>query len=528
MSNQALTFESASGVFLNSPFALPAGGIPVVDTSSNASLSIDQRIAGLTANSSTKNIYSTYTHASGGTYVRSTTVWCADVDISPVSLYNSATADGRYPVIAISPRHVLIAEHVTEIIVGTSFRFLGRDGAIYTRTLLAVDQVGSTDIEIGYLSSDLPSTVSFAKVLPSDAASFLAIERLPVFLPNQTREALVWDLTTTLIAGQAPTNSQRLAFNENLSAGDSSDPACLVIGNELVVLFPVHTAGAGSMAGDGVSANYAAINSAMTGLGGSYQLTDIGAPGRITNAGYSTASALPLITLGNTTGNALKLTSTSGNALSIISTTGRAFSTVTGDGIGMNMQNESATYPAVIISNNDSTSAGPLMSFDNFTDSSILVVNNDGSITFGDTTSTIHGTATNNSAAAGILGQIISSLVATGSPVTLTTNTAANVTSISLTAGDWDIEGNVNFNLTGATATAFSAGISLTTATVPTDGSEVASGVVTTAITGVNGITLPRKRVSIAGTTTVYLVAKSTFTLGSETAFGGITARRVR
>lgn len=138
------------------------------------------------------------------------------------------------------------------------------------------------------------------------------------------------------------------------------------------------------------------------------------------------------------------------------------------------------------------------------------------------------GTATNNSASAGNVGEIISSLIATGSAVSLTTATGANVTTISLTAGDWDVEGNVNFNLTGATATAFSAGISLTTATVPTDGSEVASGVVTTAITGVNGITLPRKRVSIAGTTTVYLVAKSTFTLGTETAFGAITARRVR
>lgn len=143
-------------------------------------------------------------------------------------------------------------------------------------------------------------------------------------------------------------------------------------------------------------------------------------------------------------------------------------------------------------------------------------------------TSAIVGTATNDNATAGNIGQIVSSLVATGSAVSLTTATTANVTSISLTAGDWDVEGNVNFNLSGATATAFSAGITATSATMPTDGSEVASGVITTTATGVNGITLPRKRISIAATTTVYLVVNSTFSAGTETAFGAITARRVR
>lgn len=138
------------------------------------------------------------------------------------------------------------------------------------------------------------------------------------------------------------------------------------------------------------------------------------------------------------------------------------------------------------------------------------------------------GTTTNNSASAGYVGQIVSAIVAVGAPVSLTTATGADVTSISLTAGDWDVEGNVNFSLTGATATAFSAGISLTTATIPTDGSEVASGVVTTAITGINGIALPRKRVSVSGTTTVYLSCKSTFTLGTIGVYGSITARRVR
>lgn len=138
------------------------------------------------------------------------------------------------------------------------------------------------------------------------------------------------------------------------------------------------------------------------------------------------------------------------------------------------------------------------------------------------------GTATNDSAAAGNIGEIVSSLVATGSAVSLTTATPANVTSISLTAGDWDVEGNVNFNATGATITAGSAGINTTSATVPTDGSEAFAGILSTTANTVDTITLPRKRISISATTTVYLVGSRTFSAGTVAAFGGITARRVR
>ena len=142
--------------------------------------------------------------------------------------------------------------------------------------------------------------------------------------------------------------------------------------------------------------------------------------------------------------------------------------------------------------------------------------------------STLTGTTTNDSAAAGYVGQIISSLVASGSAVSLTTATVANVTSISLTAGDWDVQANVNVTLSNATATASSSGINTTSATIPTDGSEVFNGQQTTTLSASLSTTIPRKRISVASTTTVYLCTKSTFSLGSVSAFGGITARRVR
>lgn len=145
--------------------------------------------------------------------------------------------------------------------------------------------------------------------------------------------------------------------------------------------------------------------------------------------------------------------------------------------------------------------------------------------------SEIAGTTTNNNAASGLLGEIVSSLVAVGSPQAMTTNTAMNVTSISLTAGDWDVEANVNFINTGSTLTGspnVQAGINTTSATIPVDGSEVSTGLLGVTLTNTDGVTIPRKRVSIAVTTTVYLCAKAIFTIGTFTSYGQISGRRVR
>lgn len=140
----------------------------------------------------------------------------------------------------------------------------------------------------------------------------------------------------------------------------------------------------------------------------------------------------------------------------------------------------------------------------------------------------IVGTTTNDSATAGNIGEEIESLIASGSATSLTTATAKNVTSISLTAGDWDVSGNVNFTETTSTVTARSAGINTTSATVPTNGSEGYCGVQSTLTSEINTITLSRKRISIASTTTVYLVGSATFSAGTCAGFGTITARRVR
>jgi predicted nucleic acid-binding protein len=60
-------------------------------------------------------------------------------------------------------------------------------------------------------------------------------------------------------------------------------------------------------------------------------------------------------------------------------------------------------------------------------------------------------TQTNDSAAAGKVGEFITSNIVVGSAVALTTGTAANVTSVSLTAGDWDVCGEVDLSTAATT-----------------------------------------------------------------------------
>lgn len=127
--------------------------------------------------------------------------------------------------------------------------------------------------------------------------------------------------------------------------------------------------------------------------------------------------------------------------------------------------------------------------------------------------------------AAGFMGEQIRSAIAQASAVTLTNSIAANVTSISLTAGIWDVTGVVMFNGT-ITGTASGATIGTTSATTGTLGDNY---ILTPTVSTVNdlGVVVPPYRISLTSTTTVYLVAICAFTAGTSKAYGRISATRV-
>jgi len=133
-----------------------------------------------------------------------------------------------------------------------------------------------------------------------------------------------------------------------------------------------------------------------------------------------------------------------------------------------------------------------------------------------DTLATVHAGVTDGSDAAA--GQIGEYMTATGGPVALVSGSVANVASLALTAGDWDVSGNVQFSAGAGTHTYFGAGITavdtLTAATFPT-----------TALA--QAISPATRRVNVTATTTTWLVAEASFA-GTVTVTGTIRARRAR
>src|SRR5262249_30831282 len=128
----------------------------------------------------------------------------------------------------------------------------------------------------------------------------------------------------------------------------------------------------------------------------------------------------------------------------------------------------------------------------------------------GDYLKNVNGTTTNDNAGTGDVGEIIESSVAPGSGVSLTTGVSANVTTISLTPGDWDAWGTMSFSpAVTTTMTELSGCVHSVSATFPTrPGSGAYVDLVLPFTTG-NPQTFPlgKRRFSLATTTTLYLVA---------------------
>jgi hypothetical protein len=131
------------------------------------------------------------------------------------------------------------------------------------------------------------------------------------------------------------------------------------------------------------------------------------------------------------------------------------------------------------------------------------------------------GTTTNNDASAGYVGEFIDS---TATNVTVAT-TATNLTSISLTAGDWDVSGIVQFYGGGAVTYVVGA---INTTSASFSGTAVGKNQIVSATNAANGLgsaTLPRLRFSLASTTTIYLIGALS---ASQQCYGYISARRIR
>lgn len=253
---------------------------------------------------------------------------------------------------------------------------------------------------------------------------------------------------------------------------------------------------------------------------------------------YSGVSALAILSGTATAGQHLQ----SGASAAPTWTTATFPSTATGTGTllradGTNWAATTSTYPntnaintllyassanvmsALATANNGIllTSSGGVPSIGNTVGAGLTMP----SITFNTTTGVV-GTTTNDNAAAGSVGEVISSEILYASRTSLTTATLTNVVSISLTAGDWDVFGMVGVAATGAITNIY-CGISSTSVTLP-DNAYTNNNATTGSI---NNSIAPMVRASLSGTTTYYLVVTAGFA-GTANKYGYILARRRR
>ena len=171
------------------------------------------------------------------------------------------------------------------------------------------------------------------------------------------------------------------------------------------------------------------------------------------------------------------------------------------------------------------TTAAPVLSAAGTDTNILLQINGKGTSGLG-----LQGTSTNSNAVAGNVGEFVDSGAVSGTYTVSTT--VYNVTSISLTAGDWDVYGSCQMIPSTFNTNNYSGGINTTSATIPANGllSKFIIAINGTGPTGLgDNIQKCFSRISISSTTTVYLCSQAQWAGGSAPTYScQLAARRVR
>jgi hypothetical protein len=146
----------------------------------------------------------------------------------------------------------------------------------------------------------------------------------------------------------------------------------------------------------------------------------------------------------------------------------------------------------------------------------------------------IPGSATNDSANAGNIGEYLSTSLALGSATLLSTGAATSILSLPLSAGDWDVWGSGVAHAGAAITvfTSFAVGISVSSNTaLPT----LTSGALTqiglgAGLTGIvdTAVNVGPTRISLAAAGTAFLNGSFAFATSTASVYGVMQARRRR
>jgi hypothetical protein len=394
-----------------------------------------------------------------------------------------------------------VANTGSAITIGGNVTFSGA----YTFTGTLTNTTSVTFPTSGTLVNSAVTTLSSLVSVGALSTGSLAAGFTPVTVPIGGTGNTTFTAYSVICAGTTATGTF-----QNVSGLGSSGNVLTSNGNGALPTWQAAT-GTGTVNSGTINdmAYYAATGTAVSGLAtannGILVTSGAGVPSIATTFGQGLAVASSQLSVGaanNIPFNTTKgIQDNSGNSLLLFTVNASSVNYI-------NITNNSTTNSPIIAATGSDTNV-------------LLTVNGKGNSGVG-----IQGTAAGGNATAGYVGEFVSSLIPIASNVPITTATAKNLTSISLTAGDWDIYGNISFNATGYTLFACNSWISSTSATIP-DVSLISSFNLNGAFIGWS-VPTPIFRVSISSTTTYYLSGLANFSSGSANMCGNMYARRVR
>ena len=199
----------------------------------------------------------------GGGYgaARTSTFWAKNIDFTAVSVWNNrgygGSADYRMRgATAVTKRHIVMAKHFL-LSASDKLWFVTADGTWIERTVSQVASDGSTDISVGLLDSDLPSTITPVNVVPSnfetyfdrDSAGSIGVNDRPIVMGfDHEKKGLLFQLTRAANAGNnvtyfdgalVPSPYDDMA--EDLASGDSGNPLFIIIEGKPVIITSFYT-----------------------------------------------------------------------------------------------------------------------------------------------------------------------------------------------------------------------------------------------------------------------------------------------
>jgi hypothetical protein len=258
------------GVALLAACAPPVPPMPPAPSSALSVAAVradsDQRFSILLDAGSTPDIFSNYATDRpspwGGNFTRR-------LNFTGVAWDDSRTAT------LVTPEHVVMAAHYPRP-VGSTLIFHDRRGRPQRRELVAVESLaGLADVAVGRLDSPVPDSVRPYRLLPpSDGYGALAGSLAVV--TDQQRKAFLHEVAVVhghALSFRYPAPSRiPPQLTKSLIKGDSGNPSFLLVGGELV-LIETHTGG-GPGSGPFLSSPpvFAAIQAAVTRLGGGHTL----------------------------------------------------------------------------------------------------------------------------------------------------------------------------------------------------------------------------------------------------------------